>query len=382
MTQPDGDRICELPDNVIDCILQHLIVKDLIRTSILSRKWRYRWTCVPRLEFDEEFYNLFKNVYEFSRIISEILSLHNGPINEFILLLPENKITFEYLNNWFLVLSRKCVKSITLLNDETYFIQTPSHIFSCLGLIYFKCHRIYLSIPSSFRGFKSLLHLGFEDMTFELGALNRLLSTCPLLEKLAIEHCSGYDCIDLSSSSALIDLTLSLPQNCTFVGLPKIQRLKLVLLGEMLLYTDNFPLSQLIMSLKYLCLDEVNLDGREELLYIVSVLKSASNLVELHIVTDNDSAYKVQAPDPSEKLECSSSCLSQLEKVKIRVQTGFKHAMSLTRFILANSSSLKTLTFGFRYHSKPETSILSSISKDLLWMERASQRAQVEFLHQ
>lgn len=65
--------------------------------------------------------------------------------------------------------------------------------------------------------------------------------------------------------------------------------------------------------------------------------------------TNHGSGYETQVPDPSEKLECSSNFLSQLQNVNIRLETGFKHAMTLTRFILANSLSLKTLTFDFGY---------------------------------
>jgi len=68
--------------------------------------------------------------------------------------------------------------------------------------------------------------------------------------------------------------------------------------------------------------------------------------------------------------------------VHIRVGTKFKHAMSLIRFILANSSSLRTLTFEVAFgHKNFDAAILLNISQDLLRMERASQRAQVEFLH-
>jgi hypothetical protein len=57
--------------------------------------------------------------------------------------------------------------------------------------------------------------------------------------------------------------------------------------------------------------------------------------------------------------------------------------MSLIHFILANSSSLKTLTLNIDLgYKKSDVPILFSISRDLLWMERASQRAHVEVLHQ
>lgn len=71
-----------------------------------------------------------------------------------------------------------------------------------------------------------------------------------------------------------------------------------------------------------------------------------------------------QAPDPSEELECSNCCLSQLEKMNVKVGTSIKHVMSLVRFILANSSSLKTLTFEVCFGSeKSDVPIISSICK-------------------
>ncbi|CAK8540432.1 unnamed protein product [Lathyrus sativus] len=384
------DRISELPGTVIDCILGHLNVRDLVRTSILSRKWRYMWISVPRIEFHEEFYNLFNNLddpaSEFCRIITEILFLHNGPINDFILQVPcdsKHKITYTYLNKWILFLSRKHVKYIYLDNYEKDNIQTPSHLFSCQGLTYFKLHSFNLSIPPNFCGFKSLLHLHLQFMTFESGALETLLPACPLLKQLGIVYCSGYECIDLSSST-LTDLTVSIRGNCIFrlnKSLPIIQRLEVELPSEMLYaHADIFPLSQMI-NLKYLCLDDVNLDEREEFLYIVSVLKSASNLVEFVIATYYTWGCKIQAPEPSEKLECSCCCLSELEEVSITVRSRNKHVMSLARFILANFSSLKTLTIYLPFRTQSDALILSGLLRDLLRMERASQKAQVEFRH-
>jgi len=68
--------------------------------------------------------------------------------------------------------------------------------------------------------------------------------------------------------------------------------------------------------------------------------------------------------------------------VNIKVRTNFKHVMSLIRFILANSSSLKTLTLNVQLgFQKSDVPILFNISQDLLWMKRASQGAHIEFLH-
>jgi hypothetical protein len=90
-----------------------------------------------------------------------------------------------------------------------------------------------------------------------------------------------------------------------------------------------------------------------------------------------------QAPDRSEELECSSCCLNQLQTVNICIcGNSRQHAMSLIRFILANSTSLKTLTFEVRFGSQElDAPMLLSISQDLLLMKRVSQSAQVKFIH-
>jgi hypothetical protein len=89
-----------------------------------------------------------------------------------------------------------------------------------------------------------------------------------------------------------------------------------------------------------------------------------------------------KASDPSEELECSSCCLNQLKTVNITIcATSYQHAMSLIRFIVANSTSLKTLTFDVLDSQELDAPVLSSISQDLLLMKRASPRAEVRFIH-
>ncbi|KAL0314754.1 UNVERIFIED_CONTAM: F-box/FBD/LRR-repeat protein [Sesamum angustifolium] len=48
------DRISNLPGHIIDKILSHLSLRDAVRTSILSTKWRYKWVTLPYLVFDNQ----------------------------------------------------------------------------------------------------------------------------------------------------------------------------------------------------------------------------------------------------------------------------------------------------------------------------------------
>ncbi|CAJ2671560.1 unnamed protein product [Trifolium pratense] len=364
------DRISDLPSNVIDGILQNLDIRDQVRTCILSTKWRYMWTYVPQLVFPASFFESYEHLDDSSPIVSEIITdvlmRHNGPIYKFFLLIVPDfnfKITVEHLDMWVPLLSRRGIKHLELVGYET-------------------------------------------------GALESLISGCPLLEKISIEDCNGFEYFDFSAPSLkvlllyfdedvksiclkkannLIDLRL-IAMDCWVSGLIKslpknMQRFSIgsYVLTNKIPYADIIPLTLVkssFNSIKYLELGAVKLNERKEILYIVNVLKSAPRLVEL-VVESNGHVDITQASDRSVELECSSCCLNQLKTVNINIRaTSHQHAMSLIQFILANSTSLKTLTFNVRLESRElDASMLLSISQDLLLMKRASQSAQVKFIH-
>ncbi|GJZ40957.1 F-box/FBD/LRR-repeat protein-like protein [Tanacetum coccineum] len=47
------NRISDLPPGIIESILCFLPIKEVVKTSILSREWRYRWMKIPKLVFKE-----------------------------------------------------------------------------------------------------------------------------------------------------------------------------------------------------------------------------------------------------------------------------------------------------------------------------------------
>ncbi|KAJ0432731.1 putative leucine-rich repeat domain superfamily, F-box-like domain superfamily [Helianthus annuus] len=47
------DRITTLPQAIVETILCLLPIEEAARTSVLSREWRYKWTTIPKLEFDQ-----------------------------------------------------------------------------------------------------------------------------------------------------------------------------------------------------------------------------------------------------------------------------------------------------------------------------------------
>ncbi|XP_058780800.1 F-box/FBD/LRR-repeat protein At1g13570-like [Vicia villosa] len=410
-----SDRISDLPGNVIDGILGNLKIRDQVRTSILSRKWRYMWTSAPQLCFDNNFFERYTyleardHASVVSKIITDVLMLHNGPIHKFTLSLSFDinynfksnfKITLEYLNTWIPFLSRD-IKYLDLVDRWESVHEMPYIVFSCKELTYFKFGGFHLLIPPNFCGFKRLLELHLYMVRLNSHTFESLISGCPFLEKLCIELSEGFQYIDISSPTLkvllldllndvdsiclkkaenLIDFTLEASRFGLFGSIKSLPNVKMVGCNKYS-YADIIPPTCLVSSLnslEYLNLGVVNLNETRELLHIVRVLKSAPSLVKL-VIQSYSFAKATQVLDHSEELECRSCCL-KLQIVDISIRANSQHAVSLIQFILANSPLLKTLTFNCNF-IKLDAIELHRISKDLLWMERASPRARVKFLN-
>ena len=83
------DRISCLPGDVIDQILLHLPIKEALRTSVLSSKWRSNWYTPPNLVFDKHcvsdasFQDPSGISSKFLRTVDHVLLLHSGSIKKF-----------------------------------------------------------------------------------------------------------------------------------------------------------------------------------------------------------------------------------------------------------------------------------------------------------
>ncbi|XP_029125665.1 F-box/FBD/LRR-repeat protein At1g13570 [Cajanus cajan] len=412
------DRISDLPRNLIDVILQHLPIEDLVKTTILSRKWRYMWTSVPQLKFNSNFFSKCEDLgcLETYVTVTKLLLLYDGPMHKFILEIPSNfPIQRKLFNEWILFLSRKGVKHLELVNLANLRrvpCQMPSHIFSCQELTYLKLHNFELSTSLDFGGFRNLVELRLYVIVFESDALESLMSGCPLLEKLIIFHCSGFQhvnvhaptlkvfhvydsevikSISLKHKHNLIELILSantLVNNveggwvCDLLkGLLKIERLCLGRGYFKIFSAINPPvLLRSFNTLKYLELGDVNFDKVEERLFVISLLQSSPNLEELVIESKRDAVEPQVISKEFESIDC---CFSRLQIVKLEVETEYKHALNLIRLVLAKASSLKVLSFkvGFGL-SRSEAPILLGISRDLLRMKRASTAVEVIFFYE
>ncbi|WMV28084.1 hypothetical protein MTR67_021469 [Solanum verrucosum] len=109
------DVLRNLPENVLDDILIRVPLRDAVRTSILSKKWRYNWCRLPELTLDQTLWDSTNQsipfVTRFTDIIYHLLVLHVGPITKFILSDIANLGNYSKIDNLVLFLSRNVVPS-------------------------------------------------------------------------------------------------------------------------------------------------------------------------------------------------------------------------------------------------------------------------------
>ncbi|GKF83616.1 putative leucine-rich repeat domain-like protein, partial [Tanacetum coccineum] len=73
----NADRLSNLPDEIIHKILSFVGMKDVVRTSSLSSRWRFLWTSMPYLYFSSR---EFPSKKKFCRSVHKVLRIRDNQI--------------------------------------------------------------------------------------------------------------------------------------------------------------------------------------------------------------------------------------------------------------------------------------------------------------
>lgn len=195
------DYICRLPDEILVIILSGLSMREVARTSVLSRRWRYLWTffagifdfdgsdTLIRFKWNEK--SLKFERIRFIRWVNQVLRSHQGPS------VDELKVCFDLDNHykpaidgWIEFAMRKEIRKLELdlnydfsaLPVQREFYAFPSHLLKNFTL-----------------GLLTTLRLSYVSVTGEV--LDYLLSHVPLLEVLSVKFSPGLVCFSVSGPS-------------------------------------------------------------------------------------------------------------------------------------------------------------------------------------
>ncbi|XP_071718680.1 F-box/FBD/LRR-repeat protein At1g13570-like [Rutidosis leptorrhynchoides] len=323
------DTISTLPSEITENIVCRLPLKEVVRSSILSKEWRYKWNKIPKVLFNEDLFDdstdenqlpiveqeferqpnerkkmsrrckLFYAIYQF-------LLLHQGPIVDFTLSMrTKDEYDTAYdcfeINQILVHLSRKItVKKLRLKS----LCDLPLSIFSFPQLteLYLCCCDIDSSPPnrfisSTFNGFGRLTTLCLEYVNISKKALMDILSSNPLLKSFTL--LTGYhECILIFHEDEYKTV------DALFHCLPVIEHLTLCVWDIWSLFGGVVPrqLATSLVHLKYLRLERICFLEDAYLQFLILIIRSSPNLEKL----------KLQVP-----LNCPVSLISHVIKKNI-----------------------------------------------------------------
>lgn len=207
------DRISSLPPTIIETILCLLPIQEAARTSILSKEWRYKWTKIPELEFNEDTFKVSKRENEQSFMehqfdmswerkdmskrfklfyaIYQVLLAHRGPIVEFSLSVTRTDDTCVEIDHIIAHLSRTdTLKKLSVEFGDGY--RLPFSIFSLHQLTDLYIYMGHINHQPTFNGFANLTSLYLDSVNISKNALLHLLSKCPLLKSACLVSSYKY----------------------------------------------------------------------------------------------------------------------------------------------------------------------------------------------
>lgn len=403
------DKISELPGHIMDQILSRLPIKDAVRTSILSRKWRYKWSSVPQLVFDDQCTST--GGVPIQTIIDKVLLLHTGPIQKFMLS-HQGMCASSDIDHWILHLCRVSVNEIILDIWQGQYYKIPTSLFKCQDLIHLELYRCLVKIPSTFEGFKILESLDLQVVELSPDELEALISRCPLLKRLTLRGLDGIKQINvevgnlewLEVEGALQDVAFGVMNrlksvridfsddidnkygpgdaNSTnlhklFQNLPKIETLEFENYSLKYLAIGNVPQTppNELIHLKYLfsCID---FNSTEEILTVMCLIRSSPKLKHVDFrnrAKDQQTSAIGTMADFWE--DHRASCLEQVQVISMNGFSGSEPELEFVKFLLTSSPNLQKMTI------RPEsTSGEGKLLRELLRSRRASTQAEVIFI--
>ncbi|XBH81206.1 hypothetical protein VPH35_106809 [Triticum aestivum] len=213
-----SDPFESLPEDVLCTILSKLPLNDAVRTSAVSRKWRFLWTVCPNLSFEgitmcgKSTCGKEQDVQKFIDNVNAVLAQCHGRVVDELAIVRKYAISIKFdfdtmlvdhLNNWVrFVLSSSQIEFLTFdLAPERFGGRYDRYLFPFQLLDSGSISRLqkihlsfgYLRPPTGFSGFPNLRKLDLNLVNVSGKDLQDMLSNCSNLEWLSIVRCHLYD---------------------------------------------------------------------------------------------------------------------------------------------------------------------------------------------
>lgn len=413
------DRITELPDIALEMILQKLPLLDAVRTSILSKKWRYEWKMVSKLLLGFEFFDTIDQKapeIAYPSLVKGILLNHTGPLHELIIYIPElDPPRIEEINLAIHIALKSGIRELTVFTASPGSHALPSFLFSFADqLTTLKWTDCVFNPPPEVRGFPNLETLELISAYSNLHILSSFISNCPKLRNIALTELDNLDqhlCIHAPSlevfsmegsfGSVLLleaqnlvslrifwedlrmDYEKSLPYNDYtvqfFSNLCNIKYLELGGFISALLGANCVPrkLTELgnLKIIDVLCVD---LGRPRDFRCLLTLFRSSPNLQQLGITMCRDEDRCEDPYFPFDFEDCLDCRFHHLRTVKISEIMGTRAELKMIEILLRLAPVLQIMSI--KVNSNVGIDAKFEILQQLLRFSRASPVAQIVWL--
>ncbi|KAL0310400.1 UNVERIFIED_CONTAM: F-box/LRR-repeat protein [Sesamum calycinum] len=341
----EADLLTNLPNNIIENILGCLPLRDVVRTSILSREWRYKWLSCPEIVFDFWFDQMFLGDHKLEPLIYQILKLQKGPLLKFALQVPDLKSSPD-IDQW------------NLRNLKLY---------NC----------VFDPVPG-FKGFSKLVNLELQSVALVPETFGNFIASCPAIERLRLIHCTNFDFLEITGPRLKCFEFHGVFKSVSFKNCPVLSDVKLTFSSMDFKRGNRFSLD-LVKSLSCLpALEDLQLQAYalevrklfvvEQFLDLLSGYGPGVNVYPFAYTgpcrawrTQQTARLSEYAEKPSPfghaftfdvvdsvadflRYQTSSESLSQLKTVKMQLFSGIEAEMEFVKYLLASATALEEMT--------------------------------------
>ncbi|KAL5699531.1 hypothetical protein ACHQM5_030417 [Ranunculus cassubicifolius] len=390
------DRISNLPKEVTDEILMCLPIRDAVKTSLLSTNWRYRWSSMPNLVFQ----NLDIGEQQRDKLVNfvnQALLLHNGTVSLFKL---DNFLEYgcSDVDRWIVVLSRKMLNHLFLKFNQTENpYRVPGSLFSCQFLKSLTLEFCEIRLPPQLEKLGCLTVLELKYVILTSDTLETLVVKMPLLRVLKVCQCKPLTHFNIDAPKLKTVFIAGLYRSVKFRKTPKVTSAKFFVTSLMTQSIDEvlegldalqsvvvyiFPIGaapeRLNVTYHHLKVIQIFLDFEfsKGIMGLLCLLRSSPILqsIDMKAICRKSS---VHLDDENIWEAHEADIFHHLKDVRFCKFKGLQHELKLTKFILSKAVVLETLCIIWDQSVLADGKLMLVVN--MMQFQRASSKAKVIF---
>ncbi|GLJ45306.1 hypothetical protein SUGI_0953690 [Cryptomeria japonica] len=237
------DRLSALSDDVLlNHILSKISYRDVVRSSLLSQRWRFLWRKIPILKFCSEDFEKQKDD-KIQAIINNALLHLDARLHNLCLQVALDDPKAVDLNNWIRLAAEKQVERMELqITRRDRKMRFKASSIAELGDSIFRCDNLttiivnninFPKVPTNFGTLRSLKTIYCVDIwNVDDAMFEGFMDLCPHLKNLMISSCFGLKNLNLRSFNlTYLNLGILRPDISLEIACPRLMEISLMDFG-------------------------------------------------------------------------------------------------------------------------------------------------------